>query len=442
MTSLLMPMYVALVVYLPTTGRKLGFLSVSNIFIYMQLIMATGTMPLLDETVEADSVNAFLLLTTFLVVLVMTSVLTMLLPRMRQVRFAGVTSLIRPGFATWLLIVFSVLVCIVYYNAVGYLTIVESIKSVFSGASDDIAGLRLEAYAGDRYLLPGYVNQFKNVLLPALVAIVIPYYFRVRNPFRYIVALGLVALTLTFILGTGQRGAFVMFMIALVLYVYYINRKKFLRYLIAFVALGLPIFIASTIALGRSSAELAAAKGPMGQLFVLIGQVFYRIFGSNQDAAVAGFRYIYAAPNQAGADWLQSVLGILPGVAGSDLDNRIFATLYGSTRGTAPPSLWGSTYYNFGFLGSVVCAVLVAVLLFLVATMIGRYEEINAMQAIGFAGISATLGTWVAGTPVVLLNAGIIAYVFLWWWGRRRQCHDEVGDLRNREHLKACEGMS
>ena len=56
------------------------------------------------------------------------------------------------------------------------------LRAQLSGQSDaDITTLRLNSYSGSQYFAPGYVNQFKNVLLPALVVIVITYYSMTKD---------------------------------------------------------------------------------------------------------------------------------------------------------------------------------------------------------------------------------------------------------------------
>ena len=75
------------------------------------------------------------------------------------------------------------------------------------------------------------------------------------------------------------------------------------------------------------------------------------------------FWYTYKQPTQDGADWKSSLLGILPGAGDAKvgLAHQVFAMVYGTPRGTAPPSIWGSVYYNFGWPGLILTPILLAI---------------------------------------------------------------------------------
>src|SRR5699024_2267912 len=130
----------------------------------------------------------------------------------------------------------------------------------------DAASLRLQSYSGSSYYFPGYVNQFKNSLLPALVVIVIHYLFARRVNFRIILSSTLVLLSLIFLLGTGQRGAFVTFVLIAVIYILIVNRKRFKVFVLWIGGLAIGIFFISTAASGRASSELESAGSGMERL--------------------------------------------------------------------------------------------------------------------------------------------------------------------------------
>jgi Zn-dependent protease with chaperone function len=93
--------------------------------------------------------------------------------------------------------------------------------------------------------------------------------------------------------------------------------------------------------------------------------------------------------------------------------------MYGSLRGTAPPSLWGSAYYNLGFGGTVVFAGVLGVAFALVSASFRDRKTLNLVQAVGMAGITMTLGLWTTEGPATVLNNGIVVFVLLLVWGDR-----------------------
>ena len=64
--------------------------------------------------------------------------------------------------------------------------------------------MRLDSYGAGAYLFPGYVNQFKNVILPALAIVVVHYLFGIGYRYRVMVSVVLIGLALLGLLGTGN----------------------------------------------------------------------------------------------------------------------------------------------------------------------------------------------------------------------------------------------
>lgn len=419
MIELLAPLIVMLGVGLFVTRGRIGALSAPWIFACLQLIMAIGILPALSWDREADRMHAALISGTFLTFVISTVVMSLVPHRAGHVQSGNEFTWTRPRVGMALLTTLSIAICVWYYSSIGYLALFEGLQNARTGAGADIAGLRLASYTGENYLYPGYVNQFKNTLLPSLTVVIAGYLYSTHSRYRHIVAIPLIATAVVFILGTGQRGAFVTFAIAIVLFVRYSNPEAFRRRFIVLLLISLPIFLASTFALGRSSTQLSSAGSGAGRLIVLLQEVVFRIFGSNQESAVAGFRYIYDMPNQQGADWVLSLRGLLPGVTGSTLDNEIFAYLYASDRGNAPPSIWGSAYYNFGFVGALAVAAGIAGVLVFLARRYDPDQSMNSLTLIGYVGMVTVLATWVAGTPVTFLNGGLVVYLGLYLVGQR-----------------------
>ena len=423
MTWMLMPMIPMLALHIGFLAKRLGRLSPSSLFLYMQFLMAVGTLPALGAQNAADQAHGWIILSTFTIFWATSAVLSTADSKSVEMNLSTRDRLkpywIRPNKPIIALVALSLIVCVAYYMAVGYNVFAVGLGDAITGKSSDIASMRLQAYAGKEYFYPGYVNQFKNGLLPALICIIIPYLFVKRAGGRWLIATILSTATLTFILGTGQRGAFITFMITVLLYVAIMSRKRLRKKAIWVGAVTGLVFFISTFALGRSSSAVQQSTDPLERAGILLGEIVFRILGSNQLASVVGFRYIYHKPHVEGMEWWPSMSGLLPGVSGSTLSNEIFAQLYGSSRGTAPPSIWGATYYNFGLVGTLLFSILLAVTYHVIGRKIRSAASVSSVQAIGMAGVTTVLGTWVAGSPDYLLNSGLAVYVFLWIWGTK-----------------------
>ncbi|KRF33736.1 oligosaccharide repeat unit polymerase [Yonghaparkia sp. Soil809] len=408
------------VVFMAIVPRRSGLISASTIFMTTNLVMALGTLPMLDVGREADRVHAAVICVSLAAVAALLVAASTLFggrfaaaPLRQQTRAYPATRTL------WILIGVSFAICIAYYGALGYNVLFLGVFAYATGTPLDITALRLDSYSGPQYLFPGYVNQFRNVLLPALSLVTIVALFRSRSRLRWWVSTGLILANVVFMLGTGQRGAFVTFMLVTVTFIAFVSPRAFWRWMPLVVAAALPLFLLATFALGRAQTELDSASGPLEQLWVLFGQLAFRILGSNQEASVAGFRYIYDLPTQWGGEWLQAAIGLLPGLTGSDISNQIHAELYGSDRGTAPLSVWGSTFYNFGFGGVVVVSILLALALHAIDRVRLSAAHRNSLEVVGAAGIAVVVGTWVASDPTYLLNVGAAVFAGLWFWGRR-----------------------
>jgi hypothetical protein len=412
---------IALVVFLVIAGRKLGFLSPSSLFLYSQYAMAIGIISSLDEGRIADRTHRDLLLFAFLSYVVSTLLIVGLLGRgVTRGAYSPIVNFQYPANTVNFWILVSIAIGVAYYAAIGYVAFFESMSAAVEGTSEDVAGLRLESYAGSRYLYPGYVNQFKNALLPALFLVVVTASFSLKKPSRWLTALGLGSITIVLLIGTGQRHPFIKILVLAVVFAYFILPKISARSVLGVAAVGAPLFILTTFASGRATSDLEGAGSLSGIVSVFFDQLMQRLFSSNQLSATVGFRYIYYRDDIAfGSEWMQSLKGLLPGQPGSDIANQIFAVLYGGTRGTSPLSLWGSAYYNFGFEWTVVLAGLLGIIFALISASFLKRRTLNLIQAAGMAGITMTLGMWIAGDLTALFNSGLGVFVLFLIWGDR-----------------------
>lgn len=412
-------------------------INIDSIFIFFQALMTVGGLALLNWDDDLDREYASLLSLPYFLYLVF-SVLFSLRPGRKTVwderprNYQGIkVSAARLPLIVPLLFIASLLITIAYYSAVGYNLFIQQLVSIVAGGdgSEDVAGDRLAAYAGSEYLFPGYVNQFKNVLLPATALVIGHWAFAVRLRGRVALTVTMVLACVLGLLGTGQRGALVLALVWSGLYFYLSKPRVAIRWSIVFIPVGIGLFTVSTLLLGRSSDELARQEGAMAKFSVLIGEVITRALGANQEAALYAYYYVRGMPIQGGAEWVSAILGVLPGHAGSDLSNRVFETMYGSLRGTAPPSLWVSIYHNFGTIGVIVAPIVIALLCRAVINWIGSKHVIVPLQLVGYSGFSVIFGAWVAGGPEYLLNAGAVAAALLVLLGRnvyakeKAQCH-------------------
>lgn len=404
---------------LAVAWRRVGIISAVGIFAVTNWIMAVGTVIRLDLGRTDDALHAWMLIATTASFAVVASLA--LLTRAKTEKLIN-TSKVLPEkpFIVWFLIFLSIAISLGYFAAIGYLAFFEGIRSSLSGQDTDLATLRLQSYTGEQYFFPGYVNQFKNSLLPMLIVVMIVSMWQNRASFRFLISVILGSLSLILLLGTGQRGAFVLIAISVVVLARIANPREFGKRAWKLAVPVLAIFLVATAASGRASVGARSGLGPVEQTMELIDQSVYRIFGSNQEASVAGFRYVASLEPVGGRDWWNGIIGLLPGQASQAIENVIFGLLYGSQRGTSPLSLWGSAFYNFGILGPLLLAALLGALTVVVsrAGVTGLHER-SWIELVGIAGVSAVLGSWVAGSPLFLINTGIVVYTFLWWWGRR-----------------------
>ena len=396
----LISVYLLLIVYI---SRQCLFNPVTLFFGVNYLISVGVLVQLNMEFYEADYLHYLIILvsSTLLFSSSVFSMMALNLP-VRGAKFRQASNFPfdkRSGRKLIFLFVLSSLLTSLYYYLVGYNLLLSSLLSVV----DDATSARIAMYAGDTYYAPGIFNQFKNILLP-ISFIGILYYFKenkkssARNTFLLIATPFLTWA----LLGTGQRAFFFGFFVIFLIFLYFYRGK--IRFNFSqVVVVGIAIFLFSfvSVLLGReSNLSLTSSFEQLG----------HRIFISNQWAAVEAMRYIDTQNIVWGSEWLRSIVGLIPGVEGSDLSNRIHEYMFGSIRGTAPPSVWGSAYHNWGFAGVAILAVLIPLLF---GGIFARFVSgvKTPSRIIGYSALTYILATWVAGTPSVLFNMGLPAII-------------------------------
>lgn len=400
-------------------NRDCLFINPTVLFCFFQLIMFLGSLRYLDLTLNVDYIHVITMLWAQIAVILGATLVDLTKKRRKMLirKFKDSELLIDYGNKTKALvinsiIVVSIIVSSIYYFAIGYNVFLISLRSFFLEFTipKNIADLRLATYAGERYFAPGYVNQFKNILFPLMLMYLAIFYINAPNRINKYLLLLYFVLNAIFIFGTGQRGAFVIAcLVFFVLVNLSLNKKKRMKMIVLLTIFALFLFILSSLFLGRQIKDISEIN--FVSLFSLITS---RVFGSNQLSSVVGFRYIYELKISWGYDWYKSFEDLLK-FQKSDylsISSRIFSILYGSTRGTAPPSIWGSVWYNFGPFGVFVIPIFLGVVFQMIFYRLVRGRK-NLDRLICYSFLIVILGTWIAGSPSRLINNGLATVILL-----------------------------
>jgi hypothetical protein len=297
------------------------------------------------------------------------------------------------------IIIFSIIINLWYFSRIDISIYREIFSSILSFEDINITNYRLSTY---QLSGTGYVYQFRVILLPILTA----YLISNKNEKLHKFGLFILPIMFIFLIATGQRGGFVIFVIIWVSY--FLLMKKYFhekvgRYLLIISIVGISIFGFVTILNGRN---LVSGS--------FISAIFDRAFLDNQQTALQGFRYIYNQNIVYGKDWIIMIINVTPfKIDYLPLPYQIFNIMYGSTRGTAPSDIWGSAWYNFGIFG-------VTGLSFLIGFFYNKIDKnfrrgnITPFRTMLYAGMAVIAGTWVAEGPVVLFNQGFVTLVILY----------------------------
>jgi oligosaccharide repeat unit polymerase len=418
MLWLLIPFGPVLGAYVFVARQRGGFLNPDGIFVLFNSIGLLGTLIVVDSNKALDSRFAWIVFFG-LVAYMATSMLT------RWYRFGDRQP--PPSTVTaaplnrwvWGLYGFSLLVSLGYYAAVGHIVLIDSVLASLTGHHYDATTARLASYSGSKYFFPGYVNQFKNAILP-VTTLAIAHSLWVRKlKWRVPVALVMLAVMFVMVAGTGQRGAVVLVFIVAALAAARSGMLTRTRLVVVGVV-GVAGFVMQTALLQRQATQLNAAQGPLDRVALVAESLWSRAVLENPFSGLAAFHYTERFPTAWGKEWLQGISGVLPGRGGSTLANQVFKTMYGSDRGTAPPLLWGGIYYNFGpVLGLIVTIIIGFALVLLTRRLFttprsGPHSAPNGLTQLALCGIAVSCGAWVAGSPLTVLDQGFFAYLFIY----------------------------
>ena len=306
-----------------------------------------------------------------------------------------------------LIIIFLILVSIFLFIFFCYETRLSTIslmfENLFFGSSDDITDSRLESYS-----VPGtaIIYAFRISLLPAITIALVNKEYGLSKTIKTILIVFMVFFTLI----TGQRAGFFMvmltwlitFMIPIFIKKNGFQKKGLVKKGIIIMILFLFIFYFLSMINGRISENFFA-------------EIIQRFFDDNQGSAYYAFQYFFKSDISWGRNYLEEIVNLVtPGDKYLPISRVIFEIMYGSTRGTAPPCLWGSLYYNFSWIGIILFGFLYGVF----AQYVGyRFysREVDGLRCAIYGYMFINLGLLVSGGPLHLFNNGFVPLVILGW---------------------------
>ncbi len=310
--------------------------------------------------------------------------------------------------AIWSIIIVSVLACSYLFAVGGVNVFLRSVVDFFSGSSGIYKRERASFFGVSGM---GYIYQFRAILLPILTVYVC---FCDKKKLPKILSIPLMILMIIFLLGTGQRNAFVFFCLVVLMYAVTMKNQYGVStfskgQVIIFGCAALLFLVTLTISNGRVASSDNQVAGALQSLFD-------RVFNVNQRTAITAFSYIDTQPTSWGYDWLMTMRDILPGKSDYLTVSRItYHIAYGTYSGTGDPCIWGSAWYNFHFLGVTLFPFLLGSAYHHVYRTMMAKKDKNRFYIMIYAGLSVYLGLWTYGTPMNLFNIGVVALFILRW---------------------------
>lgn len=308
------------------------------------------------------------------------------------------------------MIIGSTLISIAFFALSGVNIIQTMISAIVTRSSTDISQLR-KAITFTRG--SGAVYQLRNFVLPLSVMFFVIFEKGKKRYFGII----FLPITILLLIGSGQRAGLVfLILISIVSVLFsvkigknYVNTdvslartaKKRKKRIYIITALLVIAFAMLTVLNGRDQVSGSLVKA-----------VQDRFLNDNQACAILGFRYIYNRDITYGADWFNMFIDLFRENQYTPVSALIHAQLYGSLEGTAPPCIWGSAYYNFGVFGIVLNALFLAFMSKTLYAGLCRKEN-NSLRLLMYGALFVLFGTWVADSPIMLLNGGFLVVIFM-----------------------------
>lgn len=302
--------------------------------------------------------------------------------------------------------VFSVVVTIAYYVIIGY----NMVFLIFGGGGvEDYSTMRLNTYSGSDYFAPGYVNQFKNVLLPIATVSIMYWFWEARRKVELLAfSLFAVPFLVYALAGTGQRGYLFFTGVSIVLaFVLHNVGGRFRILSPRIIALAVPVLVLFGL-MTISYYE----RGDQG-LAQVAGDIVIRFTTIQQEGALVGFHYVDSLPIAWFTEWGKAFAGVLPGMEGSTMAHEVHAIMYGTARGTVPLSTVGSAYHNGGLIGVIMLFSLTGFFYAKLYTMFLNGER-EIVRSLTFGFLFFYLIIYLVDSPAILLDNGVVtALLFL-----------------------------
>ena len=345
MELIIISYYLIAIVFVVYTLKRF-FITPGLIFVGMQMLMFSGVLTYSDFSIRSDC-KLICVYFSALIMFILGNLFSSKINK-RNIREVLVDERKmyvlnnRQKFYLYAMLFVGALCCTYFFKRAGYNVFFQILLSMGSSGEVNFTNSRI---AMNNISGVGYIYQFRVIILPLVCALLLAY----RNDaVMHKIGVCVFPVMILFLLGTGQRGGFVMFILmwsVALLYTYFFYRDPVIKkMLLLLITMAVVLFAIMTIFNGR-----VASEGNVVQAML------QRIFDDNQKCAVIAFRYIDSQTIQMGRDWFLSIKDILPGKNEYlQLSYVIFDIMYGSTRGTAPPCIWGSCYYNWGYCGVVI----------------------------------------------------------------------------------------
>jgi len=280
----------------------------------------------------------------------------------RIVASARATSLEHAGIAAGL--VLSATACVLFLYLVLRIDAIAALLGIGSFASDfNLLRARVLIASGtEAWLAPGYFKQFRDILLPVLLAAAI---VADRRRLQATWFWALAALALLAMLVSGQRLVVVVFLAALTLAAHYARtaarpaaaRVRRLRGTLVPASLVIAGYGLLTLLLGRVRDDAIAGSPALR----LIGNFLDRAFlAAPRENAITYPVWSESGPS-AGLSWVRDFEGILPGV-GETLSNVLHMATGGSALGNSPLGLAPDVWLAWGWPGLLLVPATIALL--------------------------------------------------------------------------------
>jgi oligosaccharide repeat unit polymerase len=304
-----------------------------------------------------------------------------------------------------------------FYKAGGGIPLLQGISALAHGDQFLTAQILLKErrlqmtyFESSSYRGQGYIDQFRTIVLPYVVANFLVWSGRSKS--KRWRALGVLALLppALFLAGTGQRHPILTFALTLSILGYLMAPPRLHRRIVGVSMLaGFVMFSVMTFMLGRYGHTGSFRTDlPM----VLVG-LRDRIFFANSIGTISLFHlFPNPEPFRWGWTWISDLQGFLPGPH-VGFSAWLYRRLYGAV-GTAAPMSFGEMYANFGLPGVFFGAAALGMVLQLLQVFWTRRRRYRAEDIVMYCMLSISFAWCAAGGLLNTLQRGLMALPMLY----------------------------